>query len=231
MVLASRNGSVLPQLKGEIIPVLADGALYGIDVGDGSVVWRKFVGLETEMHPLQFGPQSTLMADQKNHDLSLLRLADGQTVWRSEIGEPFMPPTFNEEQIVVTTNSGKVLNVDPASGKVLNAIQLPKAANVAAVISDRNPYVYQPGLYSNLYVLSKTDLSCQEVYYLGHARESISIPPAIWSSYVVVAVNRSGFCDLHVLKPMESGLKLRNISICGSVKVKIVIAFEKYEII
>ena len=211
VVLASRNGQALTQLKGRVIPVLADGSLFGIDVGDGSVAWRKYVGVATRMHPVELNSEVSLAADQQNHDLMSIQLANGQILWRAEIGEPFQRPTVSEKQIVVTTDSGKIISLDPASGKVRSAIQLPKSTSTAAVISDRNPVIYQPGSYANLYTLSSEDLSCQDVYYLGQAPNSISVPPVIWSSYVVVPVNRGDFCDLKILKPQEQGVGLTQV--------------------
>lgn len=206
VVLASRNGQALTQLKGKVIPVLADGSLYGVDVGDGSVAWRKYVGVATRMQPIELNGQSALAADEQNHDLMLIQLADGQILWRAEIGEPFHPPVFDEQQIVLTTESGKIVSLEPASGKVRNAVQLPKATNTAAAIAERKAVIYQASSYANLYTFSAEDLSCQDVYYLGHAPNSISVPPVTWSSYVIIPVNRAGFCDLKILKPAEEGM-------------------------
>ena len=211
IVLASRNGTPLPNLTGEVIPVLADGSVYGVDVGDGSVKWRKFVGNATDIEPELFDAQTILVANQADNDLFRIKRINGEIIWHAEIGEPFLTPTFDENQIVLTTRSGKIIKLDPATGQSTAAIQLPKSANVNSMISDRNPYIYQPGLYSNLYVLSSDDLSCQDVFYLGHANESIAIPPVSWSGYILIAVNQSDSCDLYVLKPTENGLNLQPV--------------------
>jgi outer membrane protein assembly factor BamB len=123
-----------------------------------------------------------------------------------------MTPTVEEQFIVLTTAGGTVIKLDHTTGAVAASAKLPQpTANVNAAVSNTNPYLYQPGFYSNLYVLSTEDLSCREVYYLGHYQGSISVPPAIWSGHILVAVNVSDTCDLHILKPTEDGLNLQPV--------------------
>jgi hypothetical protein len=69
------------------------------------------------------------------------------------------------------------------------------------LISDQGAYIYQPGFHSNMYVISKEDLTCRGVYYLGHEPGSIAVPPVVWSGYIVAAVNRGNGCDLWTFRP------------------------------
>ncbi len=213
VILASKVGQPIETLDGEIVPVLADGSVYGVNLSQGAPVWRHHVGYETSIQPEVFDPQTLIMADQRNHDLMRIRRDDGSVVWRLEIGEKFFPPTINDDprSIVVTTASGMVVKVDPENGAVLGVAKLPQAASTNAAFSSRTPYIYQPGSYSNLYVLSSDDLTCQDVFYLGHYPGSITIPPVFWSGYILVAVNGSDTCDLHVLKPTDNGLGLESV--------------------
>lgn len=215
VILASKVGQPIETLEGEIVPVLADGSVYGVDLAAGTPVWRHHVGYETSIQPEVFDPQTFIMADQRNHDLMRIRRDDGSIVWRLEIGEKFFPPTINEDtrSIVVTTASGMVIKVDPENGGVQGVAKLPQAASTNAAFSSRTPYIYQPGNYSNLYALSSDDLTCQDVFYLGHYPGSITIPPVFWSGYILVAVNGSDTCDLHVLKPTDNGLAIESVQI------------------
>ena len=144
-----------------------------------------------------------MVVDQQYHELLLLNKATGEIRWRTELGEPFLPPSFDDDQIVVTTESGKIFRINRNSGKAEAAAQLPQTANVNSLVANRDPYIYQPGLYSNLYVLSNQDFTCREVFYLGHYRGSITIPPQSWSGYILIAVNGGDFCDLNILKPSQ----------------------------
>jgi outer membrane protein assembly factor BamB len=217
VVLASKNGQKLDADRDVITPVLAEGTLYGIESSDGSVVWRKWLGFQTQIQPQVFKEDLLLVADQQNQDLMLLKRLDGKVVWRTEIGEPFVTPAFNDAMIVVTARSGKVFKLDAQTGKVIAAVQLPQTANVSAMIAEREPYIYQPGYYSNIYILSSEDLSCRDVYYLGHYKGSIEVPLVIWNGHLLVCVNSGSRCDLYVLKPEEQGLGLQMVQLLNRI--------------
>ncbi len=213
VVLASPVGESVNSLKGEIVNFLADGSVYGMQAADGALLWRRFVGYQTNVQPVLVDENSLLVSDQQSQDLLLVGKSTGEVIWRTEIGEPFLAPVFNEAMIVVTTQMGKIIQLDRKSGSVLQFIKLPQAANVPALIGDRDPYIYQAGSYSNLYVLSNQDFSCREVLYLGHYTGSIAIAPQAWSGFILVAMNGGDFCDLLVLKPAKNGLELELVQV------------------
>ena len=213
VVMASRTGEPVESLVGEVVNFLVAGSVYGIDAGSGSIIWRRFVGFETEIQPQLIDQDSLLVVDQQHHELMLLNQSSGDIRWRTEIGEPFLQPGFDDDQVVVTTRAGKIFRLDRLSGKSELAAQLPQTANVGCLVANHDPYIYQPGFYSNLYVLSEQDFSCREVFYLGHYQGSIAIPPHSWSGYILVAVNGGDFCDLNVLKPAKNGLELELVQV------------------
>lgn len=200
-VLASQTGEPIESLSGEIITVLADAAVYGIDAGDGSVKWRRFVGYQTRIQPIPIDAEHVLIADQLNHDLVKVTAKDGRVVWRNEIGEPFLTPQVDEDMILLTAESGNLFKLDRGTGGIVASAKIPQTVNVPMIRSARNGLIYQLGFYSNLYILSEEDLSCQDVFYLGHYRGSVAVPPVVWNNFVIVAVNDSGICDLQVLRP------------------------------
>ena len=211
IVLASKTGNPIEGLAGEVLPVLSDGSIFGVDLGDGSVRWRRFVGFETSIQPVVFDPDSILISSQATNELMRVFSDSGDVIWRTTFPNAFNPPSVNEKQIVLSTADGQVLNLDSETGKILNAVQLPQKTSVNPTFSPRNPYLYQPGYYSNLYVLSAEDMSCKDVYYLGHYKGSISIPIVFWSGYLLVAENGSDTCDLHILRPTDNGLGLEPV--------------------
>ncbi|MFT7630033.1 MAG: outer membrane protein assembly factor BamB, partial [Mariniblastus sp.] len=217
VVLATTSGQPVPGLKEEIVVFLADGAVYGIDAGDGSIVWRRFVGYETHNQPVQIDEETIAVSDQRDHQLLAVDKKTGELQWRTEINEPFLLPTLGEQVLVVTTESGRLLQLDTNSGAVGYSTQLPQPANVSALVATRDPYIYQVGSYQNLYVLSSQDYSCAEVHYLGHYEGSISIPPQAWTGFILVAVNGGDSCDLHVLKPQAKGLGLELVQVISNV--------------
>lgn len=213
IMLAVKSGTPVERLQGEIKIFLADGTVYGIDAGDGTIVWSRFVGYETSIQPVAIDDDTIAIVNQKTNELISVQKSTGVLVWRTEIGEPFVTPTIGDRLIVVTTESGKVIQLNSASGVAELAAQLPQGANVNALVATRDPYIYQVGYYSNLYVLSSQDFSCKQVINLGHYKGSIVVPPVAWSGYILVAINRGGFCDLHVFKPENNGLGLRLVQV------------------
>ena len=217
IVLASTSGKPVNGLRGESLSALVDGAAYGFDAANGNVLWRKFVGLQTTFQPKPFDEETVIVSDMLRFRVSRIRTDDGTVDWSAEIGERFHEPNFNEERVVVTTLSGKILLLDGESGEMIGGSQLPQATNAGALVGSRSPVIYQTGSYSNLYAISTSTFDCQDVMYLGHARNSISVPPISWSGYLVIVKNGGDFADLLVIKPDESGLDLKMAQVINRV--------------
>ena len=217
VVMAVKSGESVPALKDEIINFLIDGAVYGIDAGEGTITWRRFVGYETSHLPANIDGERIAVSDQRNDDLLALNNRTGQVIWRTEIGEPFLPPTVGDQTIIVTTESGKVIQLNANTGINEKAVQLPQPANVNSLAATREPYLYQAGSYQNLYVLSKQDYKCVGVHYLGHYEGSIAVPPQEWTGFILVAVNGGDHCNLHVLKPTEKGGELELVQVLSRI--------------
>lgn len=206
VVVARREGTPISSLQGVVLPVLADGVLYGIDAGDGTVLWNRFLGYETSLEPQWADTENhdeLIVCDQRFNQILKIGALDGKLIWRCDIGEEFNRPTITIGKIIVTTLSGKMIGLNTATGDSFASVQLPQEARVPATVSTRYPLIFQPGEYSNLYVLSLEDLSCREVVYLGHSPGSVSVSAYEWSGYVLVPINGADYCDLHVLKPSK----------------------------
>ena len=217
LVLGSKSGTPIPGLKGEVLTFLAEGSVYGVDASDGLILWRRFVGYQTTIGPQSLDDGSLIVVDGQRNDLLRLDQKSGNIVWRTEIGNPMFTPTIAGQRITVTTSDGHVINVNAQTGQVAAAVQLPQSCNTSATASERDPFVYQIGNYSNLYILSGDDLTAREVYYVGHDKNSVAIPPYLWSGYVLVAVNSGEGCDLLVLKPTEDGLGLHLVQLISRI--------------
>lgn len=214
IVMGAISGEPVDALKDEVINFLADGSVYGIDAGQGDIVWRRFVGYETDIQPQLINQEWLAVADQRTHDLMALQKDSGNIHWRAEIGEPFLTPTIGDEVIVVTTVSGKIIQLNSSTGEIEQAAQVPQNnVNTNVLMASQHPYLYQAGYYSNIYVLSSQDYSCEEVYYMGHQEGSVVVPPQAWQGYILVAVNGGDYCDLHVLKPQNNGKDLVRVQL------------------
>jgi len=215
IVLSATSGDKISSLEGEVIPVVVDGSAYGFNAADGSVVWRHFVGQQTTMLPVMLGADRTLIVNQQDNDLICVETATGELIWRQEFGEAIRSPVVgpNSKVLIVSTDSGKVIQLDAVTGTVQLASQLPQSTGPSALVSTSDPIVYQVGKYSNLYVLNQQDYSCVEVYSLGHYEDSIVVPPIMWQGHVLVAVNGGTSCDLHVFKPQKNGTDLVRVQL------------------
>ena len=116
IVLASKTGNPIEGLAGEVLPVLSDGSIFGVDLGDGSVRWRRFVGFETSIQPVVFDPDSILISSQATNELMRVFSDSGDVIWRTTLPNAFNPPSVNEKQIVLSTADGQVLNLDSETG-------------------------------------------------------------------------------------------------------------------
>ncbi len=215
VVLSATLGDPIASLEEEVVPVVVDGAAFGFNAGNGSLVWRHFVGQQTTMPPVTLDAERTLIVNQKDHDLICVQTQTGELVWRQEFGEAIRAPAIGPDSkfLVVSTESGKVIQLDAATGEVQLATQLPQSTGPSALPSTRDPIVYQVGKYSNLYVLNQQDYSCVEVYSLGHYKDAVVAPPIQWAGYILVAVNGGSSCDLHVFKPQKNGSDLIRIQL------------------
>lgn len=209
VIVATRSGGTAGNSEG-VVAFLVDGAVYGVSISDGKILWRKFVGQQTSIHPIWADEERTqlLVFDERDHSMAKLNAADGETLWRTIIGEPFVPPVVGEQAVFLTTKQGQIINIDHSNGEASKATKLPQPIEISPVIAERDPYLYQPGSFSNLYVISQNDQTCQEVYFLGHKQGAIEIPPFYFSGHILVAVNGTDYCNIHVLKSTERGLRL-----------------------
>lgn len=210
------RASELRSLADDTIPVLAEGAVFGVNAGDGSLLWRHFVGYETTFQPQwtnRTEKKNLLLCNQREQSLLCVEGQSGSLIWRAEIGQPFLNPTVVDETIYVTTRSGIILRLDPYTGAKMAATQLPKKLLAPVERAAGIPYIYAVAEDANLYILSAEDLTCAEVFYIGHFPGSVTQAPLFWSGYLLVAVNGSDYCDLHVLKFAEKGLRAERVQV------------------
>ena len=193
--------------------ILAGGSVFGIDATNGDVLWRRFVGMETSIEPFPLSPleaSDAIAVDSRRNELMRLESQTGRLIWRLQIGEPFAAPVVRGKDLLVSASSGKMIIIDPATGKSDRHVSLPQSVDVAPGVDRRRPQIYQVGGHDNLYVFSADTLECQEVYYIGHKPGTIVVPPVMALGYLFVVENAGpDYALLHVLATDEDGLRLR----------------------
>jgi outer membrane protein assembly factor BamB len=213
VVLANRSGQVAVGAKGHVVYVLGGGSVFGIDATNGDVLWRRFVGLQTAIEPFPLSTQEesdAIAVDGRTNDLMRLEARTGKLIWRLPIGEPFAEPVIRDKVLLVSAKSGKLLVVDPTTGKSERQVSIPQGIDVPPGVDRRRPQIYQVGEHDNLYVFSADTLECEEVYYIGHKPGTVVVPPVMALGYLFVVENAGpDYALLHILATDEDGLRLR----------------------
>ncbi len=202
-----------PEVAGHVVFALAGGAAYGLEAASGKVVWRRFVGFDSNGHspglpltPISAEPASdVLLVDSVRNELLRVEAASGRAHWRHAIGEPFdAQPVVAGGQVLVATRSGRLVRIDAAEGSSPGYVQLPQGLRVAPLVDPRRSLIFQVADHSNLFVLALADGQCKQVVHLGHELGSITAPPAIVSRFLLIAVNdRARDSSLRVLQIVE----------------------------
>ncbi|MCH8924086.1 MAG: PQQ-binding-like beta-propeller repeat protein, partial [Planctomycetes bacterium] len=222
-VLAATRAGKLgqpPGVEGRVVFALAEGAAYGLDASTGAVLWRRFVGFDTQMTPVPIEtPDSTdalpvdaLLVDSVRNEVVRVVARSGRLRWRHPVGEPFTgAPLLLGNRILVATHSGRLLTLDAESGDALRSADLPQPLHTQPG-GPKKGYVYQVGERLNLYVMSLGDGSCRETALLGHDPGSVTVPPLVVQRYVMVVENRgTTFSYLHVFATDVDGLSLKRL--------------------
>ncbi|MCA9142014.1 MAG: PQQ-binding-like beta-propeller repeat protein [Planctomycetaceae bacterium] len=212
VVLASRTANAangVARLNGQVVPLLAAGAVYGLDAGTGKVLWRRYVGHVTDHHPQPLNGQpdaDVLVTDGHRQELLRVNSTSGDLVWRLAIGEGFAAPSIAGDQIYVATISGKILQIDAESGNSERRVVMPQGLEISPGAAQIHPYLIQIGDHSNLYAISRDSMTCEHVVYFGHKAGTVATPPLIVQDHVLIAENAGpDYCLLHVFKITPSG--------------------------
>ena len=215
-VLANRTGSAAPSLQGQVLFVKAKGSIYGLDGESGQILWRHFVGQHFPSQPLRIGETNAdaIVAQPEQGILSRLIGNNGESKWYADLGTAIHNPTLAGEELLVATLEGTVLRMDAATGQPMWAAQLPQATATSPTTSQvdaaENPQLYVLADHSNLFVLSRSDGTCSEVFYLGHRSGSLAVPPIWLLGQLFVFENISSkSAKIRILSTTSDGLELQ----------------------
>ncbi|WP_425619184.1 PQQ-binding-like beta-propeller repeat protein [Anatilimnocola sp. NA78] len=214
IVVATRTVGTAPAPNSRPVFVTIEGAVYGLDLASGKVLWRRYVGHETQVSPATLGREATadvLIADARTLELYRLEAATGKVRWRIAIGEPFYQPTIADGKLLVATASGKLLEIQTETGASDRRIVLPQKLNVPPAQDAKSGGFYQVGEHSTVFALNDS-LACTETFYLGHKTGSILVPPILAVDHLLVVESPADdYSLLHVLARDEATKKLREV--------------------
>lgn len=216
VVLAQRTATAnVPDVEGQVFFASAGGAVYGLEAATGKVLWRRFLGFDSNGRGIGFPPMAVarqpgadaVLVDPVHHAVLRVKAQTGEIVWRHVIGERFdAQPVIAAGRVLVATRQGRLVMIDAATGNSAGHVRLPQALHVSPAVDVRRSLVFQPADHSNLFVLGLDGGQCRQVMYLGHEPGSITAPPVVVNRYLIVGVNdRVKSSTLRVMRIDETG--------------------------
>ncbi len=225
VALANRVGKDATSLAGRILAVRAKGSVYGLDGKTGNVLWRYFGGRDMTDEPIRANDEPTsdvFVGSPSPGHLVRLDGTSGTVKWFTDLGAPALTPRISGEDLLVGMRDGHLINLDPQSGEAKWIVKIPQSVEVTPNVDAEKPNIYLPGNHNNLYVLSRQDGKCKEVYYVGHRAGTVVVPPIHLLGMVFLFENITTERTLvRILQADDGGLNLKvaqeEISIDGNV--------------
>jgi outer membrane protein assembly factor BamB len=205
LALAERRGTAA---EGAATPIVIriDGGLYGLNSGDGALLWRRFVGINDGSYPLLLPSGIAVAADSQRNELVAVESKTGKLAWRLPLEGKLATPAILGNRLLVPSEAGRLYVVDAASGNLVGYVQFSQPIRQPPVVNERGDRIYVLGEHSNLYTLSTENLTCLGVYYLGHAAGGAATPPVANLNKVIVADNSGAeTCQIRVLALNDQG--------------------------
>ena len=213
VLVAPLTASASPQ---RVAPALvhADGSVYGVDVGNGRVLWRRYIGLQgaiasggVDTSSGKTGVVFDGVKQQLLHVDALTGTTHTQLTIPTGLDAPALP---TRAALWCPARDGRLWAVDPLTLKASGALVFPQRLGVAPAVDQREQWLVQLGEHSNLYIVSLADRRCLEAYYLGHESAQAVVPPLVVAQKILVVLRQpNGASKLVVLATDEQGTNVK----------------------
>lgn len=212
VLLVKQSGKSIDVPDDAVHVVKAKQSVYGLRAKDGTVLWRRKVGSETVSDPIRTSTDlnaDSLLVSPSKGNLVRIGAADGKPLWELQFVNKLLAPSIDTEVVFASTRDGQVYAIDSETGQIRWAKQIPQKMDVGVGGGANKPGRYCLGEHSNLFVLSRNDGACKQVYYIGHNRGTVAVPPVFTLGYVLIFENaKPGECTMHILKAGDQGDEL-----------------------
>jgi outer membrane protein assembly factor BamB len=211
-ILTSRSGNTVESAADLVAFLRIKGSVVAIRVASGDVVWRKFIGRDWTIDPQRItatAASDVIVTGPSPGTVSRYRGTDGGLVWQSKFPDRVLQPQIDGDDIFVATSEGMVSCLDTITGQSRWSKQIPQKIDVGVGGSPGKRKRYVLGNHSNLYVFSRGNGECEEVYYVGHNPGTIAVPP-IWVLGQLIVFENAGpdHSLMRVMSTNEDGLGL-----------------------
>jgi outer membrane protein assembly factor BamB len=211
LTLAHRHGGTKAPTTGTFC-ARVDGAIYGVDVATGQVLWRRYAGFQPATPPVSVG-DDILVIDSRTQELLRLDARTGRLTWRQSFGGPIAPPLVVNGRVYVAAESGRLYVADLNSGARIGYLQFAQPLRVTPAADRLGERLYVAGDQSSMFSISLKDLKCLGAYYLGHSAGSIRVPPATLLDKLVVLENDGvATSHLHLLSFDKQGAVAKSVA-------------------
>jgi len=227
LALANRTGKAVADVEGTVA-VRVSGAVYGLSAQDGTLRWRRFVGMAPQLPPVELPTGDFLVVDAQHQELLKLSGQNGKLLWRQPFETAVSQPVLLRNKILITESAGKLHVLDVASGQRDGYVQFAQRLSTPPTVGSGGRRIYLTGEHSSLYTLSAEDFSCLGVFFLNHAKGSVAIAPAkVLNKLIVVVAKGLTTSRLEVLNLTENGLPEQRVTsrrLEGLVNTKLLVA-------
>ncbi|MDA1179280.1 MAG: PQQ-binding-like beta-propeller repeat protein, partial [Planctomycetota bacterium] len=185
------------------------GHVYAFNVTNGKLLWRRFLGLRCDTGPWQF-PSSGVLWHADEHCLLAVDLLTGKLKWRLPVPDGNLYATQDGQQLIVTSDTGKLFLIDVELGTVSRTASFPRGLSAATCRIPKTNFVLQPAEHSTVYLLDGQTLEGRGNFFLGHSAGTLTVPPFVLGENVLIGVHsQSNHTDLHVLHSGDEPGQLR----------------------
>ena len=211
-MLTSRVGNTVESAGDQVAFLRIKGSVVALSVARGEVLWRKFIGRDWSIDPQRIAPTAdsdVIVTVPSQGTVTRYRSTDGGLVWQCKLPDRVLQPQIDGDDIFVATTEGMVSCLDAITGQSRWSKQIPQKIDVGVGGSPGKRKRYVLGNHSNLYVFSRGNGECEEVYYVGHNPGTIAVPP-IWVLNQLILFENAGpdHSLMRVLSTNDEGLGL-----------------------
>lgn len=195
LVLSDRRGDKATGVDNQVYSVLARGAVYALSASDGRVLWRRFVGYETEVFPQNISDEVTsdlLIVDGRHSELQRVSASNGKLKWRLPCPAPLSTPRIVGNRAYVCSgleDESRLLAVDLDSGRVIKEANFPVGCDTPPGVLYDGKQLAVAGVHSSVYIVDASTMECKSVIPIGHARGSIVTSPVWLGDMLIVSEN------------------------------------------
>lgn len=170
-------------VEGPPFLALTQGVLYALDPGDGHLRWAVRLGPDPAGQPIRVpadiaSPRLVLLASSDRRSMLAIEEATGAVLWETKLEQtPIAQPLLWNRRLFVSTNGGRIEELEIALGRRLGAFQLDQNTPWGGTLIPGSSLAVFPGRAHGMYVVDLETHKVEGVIDSGHATGALRGPP------------------------------------------------------